>query len=190
MSKAPFLMADAMNIDLEVLALTIGVDRTSQLSQTSHDAIHALLGNLKPELHKFFIFIRDSLITYVQKFGTRASGIRLGVSSYILDTILEASDNNFVYYPSSDSLAQGNALSESDLQFSPEGRRLYSREFKIKVVTEYLANRDLNAIAKKFGIQQAHLSSWIFKFCKGDELANNRGRISKKNKNIFVTKRD
>lgn len=150
-------MDETENIDLEVLALCLGVDRIAQLSCTSHEAIHSLLFSLHPENHRFFSFIRDCLISYIKKLGTKEAATRLGISSYVLDSILESSDSLQSSKTPSQKPEDENSL--DSLKYTPEGRRIYTKTFKYKVVTEYLASRNLNSVCKKYGVHNAHVSN-------------------------------
>jgi len=88
------------NIDLEVLTLCLGVQKTCELSSTPPEVLKLLLGNLTPEKHKFFVFVKECLLKCIEQLkSTEEAEAKLGVSSYALDLILDNSSERVVSKP-------------------------------------------------------------------------------------------
>lgn len=75
------------NVDIEILALIIGISRTAEISKISEESIAKMLGTLRPENHGFFYFIKDCLMHMVSKIGEEETSKKLEISVPVIQTI-------------------------------------------------------------------------------------------------------
>ena len=75
------------NVDIEILALIIGISRTAEISKISEESIQKMLGKLQPENHGFFYFVKDCLIHMISKLGEEETSKKLEICVPVLKTI-------------------------------------------------------------------------------------------------------
>lgn len=144
-----------MSIDLEVMCLTLGIQKTSQILETSEEALHTILGNFSPGNQKFFLYIKDCLLSYIKKVGNKTAEERLGVSGFVLDVILQNDESAPKKRPKIAEVLEIKAISPmtDQSQVTPA--------FKRRVVKFYMSNRDLHLTASKFCVAVELVSNWV-----------------------------
>lgn len=144
-----------MSIDLEVLCLTLGIQKTSQILETSEEALHVILSNFTPSNQKFFLFIKDCLLSYIKKVGNKTAEERLGVSGFVLDVILQNDENAPRKKPKITEVLEIKPINPmtDQSQVTPA--------FKRRVLKFYMSNRDLNLTASKFCVAIELVSNWV-----------------------------
>ena len=142
-------------MDLEILCLTLGIHQTAQILETSEEALHVLLSHFTPNNQRFFSFIKDCLLSYIKKVGNKTAEERLGVSSFVLDVILQNEENLLKKKPKLAEVLEVkpiNPMTDTS-QVTPA--------FKRRVLKFFSSNGDIQLTATKFCVAVDLVSSWI-----------------------------
>ena len=143
-----------MNIDIEVLCLTLGIQKTAHILETSEEALQAIMANFSPENQSFFLFIKSCLLSYIKKKGNKLAEESLGVSSYALDKILQGD---------SEPIKKRKVNEVIDKKFIEEikDNGTFSVAYQKKVLKFYFSYNDIELAASKFCISAELINSWI-----------------------------
>jgi hypothetical protein len=142
-------------MDIEILCLTLGVNRTALILETSEEALHSILSHFNPKNQKFFLFIKDCLLSYIKKVGNKTAEERLGVSSFVLDVILQNEENLLRKKPKLAEVLEIkpiNPMTDTS-QVTPA--------FKRRVLKFYSTNGDIQLTATKFCVAVDLVTCWI-----------------------------
>ncbi|OMJ76197.1 hypothetical protein SteCoe_24493 [Stentor coeruleus] len=144
-----------MNIDIEVMVLTLGIQKAAQVLETSEEALHVLMGEFSPNNQKFFLFIKDCLLSYIKKVGNKSAEERLGISSYVLDRILTSEATFPIKRPRVTEIIDYRKIGENkDLSH-------FSAAFKKKVLKFYNNYHDVDQTANKFSLAKELILAWV-----------------------------
>ena len=134
------------NTDIEVLSLCIGISKTSIVSQLPQDAIQRMLGKLRPENHKFFMFVKECIIRLTNEIGPEAASKNLEISLPVIKTIQKYATSKF--FPSVTCPMKTKKIPKSN-------------DLKQKVLEYYNSCKSITKTAKNFNIPKEKAISWI-----------------------------
>ena len=63
---------------------------------SSEESLHAVLKSFVPENQRFFMFVKDCLLSFVKKVGNKVAEERLNISSFVLDRIMQDKESSVV----------------------------------------------------------------------------------------------
>lgn len=142
-----------MNIDIEVMCLTLGIPKTACLIETSEESLHGIMAGFIPDNQKFFLFVKDCLLGYIKKVGNRVAEERLEVSSYVLDRLMQSDEPL---------LTKKQKIGENITKTQEiKDNSNFTTGFKRKVVKFYHGCGDIELTASKFCVTTELVTGWL-----------------------------
>lgn len=142
-------------MDIELLCLTLGIQKTAYILETSEESLQAIMGSFVPDNQIFFSFIKDTLVNYIKKVGNRVAEERLGVSSYVLDKLLQKEEDEIVKKQKYTEIIESSKIQEC-VEYNE-----FSRVFKKQVLRFFNTCNDVELTSSKFCVTPELIASWI-----------------------------
>ena len=133
------------NVDIEILALIIGITRTSEISKISEESISKMLATLQPENHGFFYFIKDCLMHMVSRLGEEETSKKLEISVPAIQIIKK----------------HGNKLNKIVKPAVKKQVNLKNDELKNEIIDYYNTCKSITQTAAFFKIKKEQAISYV-----------------------------
>lgn len=167
-------------LEAKLLTLLLGYEITHEITRKDENFLRAFHASHNHVSHKMFRFMRECLFHYVKNFGIEEAAQKLGLSDYIIETILEnmkgitKNQSNSQLVDKSEIL--GNKVLKNDTgEFSMEvykSKITYPPGFKLRVVDAYLSDPRTSVIAKIFQIPRFKVKDWVSRYLQGRPFKN------------------
>lgn len=172
-------------LEAKLFTLLLGHEITSEITRKDESYLRSFHTSHKHVSHKFFRFMRECLFHYVKSYGIGEASQKLGISDYIIETILENMKSIHKSQHSVKGLESeilGNKVDKNtdEPYIHMYGNKItYLPEFKFRVVEAYLSEPKTSVIAKRFEIPRIKVKDWVTHYLQGRPFRNiKRGHYS------------
>lgn len=160
-------------LEAKLFTLLLGHEITSEITRKDERYLRAFHTSHKHVSHNIFRFMRECLFHYVKSYGIEQASQKLGISDYIIETILENMKSIHKSQP------QGNVFESEILGNKVEkntdepyihmyGNKItYLPELKLRVVEAYLSEPKTSVIAKRFEVPRDKVKHWVTHYLQG-----------------------